>query len=218
MGWDYDFTTSHVHTVIYTETGLLTVTGQKETLKNLAPPRLLLASPTNCSPPLLNFWPGFHTNGRKSNGGCWYSDDTAAPLPAWDSTVRKCTVSNPQADGGHQSWRSFSQKQLAGLLVTNLTKLPIWVHETFWVAQTKVCYTKTGQPSPGCQVHAQMNQNQGSLIQKWVQMRDQDPKELWENWLHQIWPDWGGWKYLLVFIHTFSRAEKCSPPAVKLLK
>lgn len=92
MGWDYDFTTSHVHTVIYTETGLLTVTGQKETLKNLAPPRLLLASPTNCSPPLLNFWPGFHTNGRKSNGACWYSDDTAAPLPARDSTVRKCTA------------------------------------------------------------------------------------------------------------------------------
>ena len=59
---------------------------------------------------------------------------------AWDSMVKKS--SNPQVDGGHQKERSFFQKQLAG-------PSPGYSpggHATFWVAQTKVCYTYSGQP------------------------------------------------------------------------
>lgn len=137
------------------------------------------------SPPLPGHWPTYLTNN-------WHFDDIPPPSAAWDSMLKKQTAqTHTQVDKGHQRERSFSQKQLTGRTLVN------YVHQTTYLQFTKLSQLLrpryiiprldrlVWEISARCQVCASVNPKQRALTQERVQIKDQNPGELWENWLYQ---------------------------------
>ena len=92
--------------------------------KILAFSRGYLAFPVNYGHPMPGCSPGFTTNSLKTkNTMMVYHSPRLHGKEEMDS-------SDPQVDGGHQSQRSLSHKQLAGLLVIVLHQ-PHRVHKVF---------------------------------------------------------------------------------------